>query len=761
MSLFRFDFLKVFFQKSVPIIFFICIAVNLFLINYQEAESGFYYNSSAYRAVFDDLSSKSNLEAYDILKAKKEKLDESNNPFNLSDDAASYALEYTMDIWQEKQLIDDCFAEIKQVVSYAEYIDEIKENADNMFSVSIFKNAGEFSSRNIVKTAEDFAPLRDIPLEFGVSKGVKMATGFVGTDFIALIMLLIVVFHLVLSEREQGLFALICPTKNGKARTAVSKIKVLLVSSVIILLSLYLMNFLSALVTYGFGDLSRPIQSVFGYYNCVLTISVWQYFALFGLAKLAVIILVGLLMFCMCLVWKNSMGIYVSVIGVFLGSALLHFSIPMNSPVSALKYINIVYFLRTDQILTQYLNINVFNLPINIVAIFSIVLCIVAALLLFLIIYMMNGYHIFLIKKARMSGLLSKMAEKRKPRPKGLLYYEFLKGLWHNKSIAVAAIFILIQLYAYANYSLYIQPKDIYYKSYMNYLGGAITFEKEEYIQRETMRINDLFLSGTVHEYNLVELQDGWDEVLSRYDRIVASHDQAHDQAGDLWFVYDRGYQQLTGGNEGMDLAAVLKMITILTVCLSSIFAREYSTGMNEILATTQNGRGKTLRAKLILSVLFSTLIFIISYGFDFLSVYHKVGMDRFSAPLQSLDDFTFFSLPLTIVQYMMLLYAIRLLGMCLLVLIISAISVVSRNTLKSMIAVTGILSLPVVLSLLGISVVNQASLVPVLSGNMFLRYLTLDGKGAGSVVISVTIFIMLIILSVSVLKKTKGILNL
>ena len=741
MSLFCYDFYKVYFQKSVHIIFLVCIALNLFLIHYQEAESNFFYSPSAYRAVFDDLAGKSNHEAYDLLKAKKEKLDEINNPLYEQSDAYTYELEYTADRWREQRLIDDCIAEITQVVAYAEYIDEIQENADSMSIVSIFERKSTFSSRNITKTAQEFESLRNIPVDCDISRGVIMATGFAGTDFFSLIMLFIVVFNLVLTEREQGLLALIGPTANGKTHTAVSKVKVLLVSCLLIFLTLYLTNFASAIFTYGFGNLSRPIQSVFGYNSCSLKISVWQYLALFSIAKLAILILLALFMHCMCLVWGNSIVIYISIVGTYLVSMLLYVSIPMNSPLSALKYINIYYFQQTDQILTRYLNVNVFNQPIHIVSVFFTVVCILTMLLFYLIIRMMNGYHVFLIKKTHFDSLLSKISYRRNPRIKGLLYYEFLKGLWHNKSIVVLVVFVLFQLYTYHNYSLHLQPEDIYYKNYMDYLNGAITPEKEEYIQRETERINDLYLSETVMEGSHKALRDGWHKVLSRYEQIITMKEYADI---DLWFVYETGYQQLTGDNENMDLIAMLKMIIILTICLPSIFTHEYSTGMNIILFTTQNGREKTLRAKLVVSASLLLFVFIVSYGFDFMSVFHKVGMVGFDAPLQSLDTFAFFPFSSTITQYMILLYALRLFGMSLVALVISAVSVLSGNTIKTMILSTGMFSLPGILSLLGISFTNYISLTPVLSGNMFLRYVTLEGKGVGLLVIYLIITFLL-----------------
>ena len=132
------------------------------------------------------------------------------------------------------------------------------EDASDMMSVSIFRESAGFSTRNIEKTAEDFAGLSDIDPVPDVSAGVVMAAGQDATDFIMVFFLAALSVFLVMGEKQAGLLMLTAPTERGRQRTAAAKMAAMAVVMVIAMAVLYGENFILAAERYGFGDLSRP-----------------------------------------------------------------------------------------------------------------------------------------------------------------------------------------------------------------------------------------------------------------------------------------------------------------------------------------------------------------------------------------------------------------------------------------------------------------------------------------------------------------------
>src|SRR5699024_230026 len=121
--------------------------------------------------------------------------------------------------------------------------------AEMMQSVSIFAKPNTFSYRNITKTPEDFKHLKGNELAVAPSKGVIMATQFLPTDFIAVILIMLVVIQLITKEKELQRLGLIKTTYKGRLTLVVSKLFVVICSCLIILILLYSINFSMAIAT--------------------------------------------------------------------------------------------------------------------------------------------------------------------------------------------------------------------------------------------------------------------------------------------------------------------------------------------------------------------------------------------------------------------------------------------------------------------------------------------------------------------------------
>lgn len=130
---------------------------------------------------------------------------------------------YTDDSYSERTLLDNAENQLKIVSDYKAYINKIIEKSDNITGVSIFEDSSSFSYKNAVKTAEDYKPLSNIETAYSNSEGVNMATDFMLTDLIVILLLCIVCDALIGSERNININSLQSTCRYGRNKSAISK----------------------------------------------------------------------------------------------------------------------------------------------------------------------------------------------------------------------------------------------------------------------------------------------------------------------------------------------------------------------------------------------------------------------------------------------------------------------------------------------------------------------------------------------------------
>lgn len=171
---------------------------------------------------------------------RQQQLDELQKQFPKEYDDYVKHPEQVKALQQDEFVYRRLIQEANYIEGFDESIDNIKAQAEKMQQISIFGQKGTFSYNNIMKTPEDFAPLRSLPLSFGDSTGLTAASAFRITDGLLLLFSFFLCFLLFLQEKESGLFTLLRTAKNGRARLAGAK-----------LLSAVLIVFIVSLICYG------------------------------------------------------------------------------------------------------------------------------------------------------------------------------------------------------------------------------------------------------------------------------------------------------------------------------------------------------------------------------------------------------------------------------------------------------------------------------------------------------------------------------
>lgn len=760
MQIFLGELSKVFLKRGFLFAIAGLIVLNGFLLYKNETTSGF-IQPQAYRQIYNDLKKMPDTQKLvylekgekdmqvllDIEMSKESGDNTASSPMlqQYKSELAKYMvmynkggyLKYTKYIFSEEELYSDTLADYNRVKAYDSYLKSIDANAKQMSQVSIFSNPSTFSYRNIQKTAIDIQALQGRTLSVDISKGVNMVTGFAGTDLIAILLIFYICARLVMNEKEKGLLALVRPTFRGRGTLIRSKLCVVAFSCLFIEAALYAVNFAIAGYLYGFGDLLRSIQSVQGYNGSILQINVLQYFVVFLLTKLAVYVITGFIVLFICVIVKNSATLYVSVAAVIGGECVLYAAIPSYSSLGFFKYINIVNLVFVTPLYNNYLNIDLFGYPVNILLVAGIVGVVLLAL------FFVASVWIFSYKKGNERENKFSLFVSRLKLPTGgasvhIGNHEWYKLVVGNKAWIVILALLAIQVYGYSQYSYCLSTDEVYYKGYMQKLEGPITAEKTDYIVSEQKRFDDLqnaqkllsqqFESGKLSQsdyqtgsFALSQSMTGetaFDTVIQRYDYIKSAPSSKK-----LAFVYDGGYDKIFGNDSNYDdLMSALIMLIALIGLFASVFSSEYSSGAVNLISTCLKGRRHTVRMKLRLCVILTVPVFVICYAPNFINICHYYGFGQLGAPISSLPSFSSMPLSITILGYIIMLYSIRFIAAIVSVLIILFLSQLFKNTYITILISLGIFAGPIILSLLGLSVLDSISLNTLLLGNIILK---------------------------------------
>lgn len=391
MKIYLGELVKAFCKKTTVGIFIVLAVLNGVLLWVNENQKNDMYTTAQYKAAYADLEGLSAEQAYEqvVLQSRKlELIDRLSFGEDISETLKEYPeidgeqlmkeyknksyLKYTNDSFSERQLLKDVLAEVESCAKYEDYLTGIDETARKMTGISLFADPDSFSYKNIAKTPEDFAHLKGSELEIAPSKGVEMATGFLATDLIGLIMIMTVVVTIVTREKELNQIALSRTTFKGRASLGIAKLFTCFTAAFIAEILLYAVNFAVSYFTYGFGDLSRQIQSVYDFNGSDLKISVLEYFILFLIAKLAVYCVFAGLIYLVTVISNTAVKVYGILVVTIAAEAVLYYTISSASYLCPLKYVNILAYANTKDLFSSYLNLNLFGKPVNYMAVFSI-----------------------------------------------------------------------------------------------------------------------------------------------------------------------------------------------------------------------------------------------------------------------------------------------------------------------------------------------------------------------------------------------------
>ncbi len=694
--------LKKLFSREI----FVLIIAAVFILNaylmFRTANSGD-VTAADYRKVYDVLEDMSDEEKYDWL-------DEQLSDF-------SHAPLYKWEVMHE--LLDEC----DTVLTYDEYLESIKAQAQSMTAVSIFAKPDSFNYRSILKTPPAYEKMQDVRPVFGRSKGITLATDNSFTDILCGFILLFAVLSIMLYDREQGMSGLLFSMRRGRGYLIMTKLGALAVTLFGAVVLLYAENLILGACLYGLGDLSRPIQSLSGFIACNLKINVWQYLILYVLFKFIAVFCIGAVLSLIAVNTKNTVSFYGISAAVLIVEGVLYVLIHPLSIYSIFRYINLVAFTKVNEIFCNYKNINFFEYPVPLIPTSSAALFIITAVCGFLSAYLYARKRNLEFKRI---GL--KLSFGKGGKVHSHMWYTFYKSLILQKGALVIAVFLAVSGFMSQSFIKQYDQQDVYYEYYTEKMEGKVTAETVAFFEDEKARFADL--QAQLDELSEKEPQNYTAQnELSKQLAPKMGFDPAYERLQQIsnvkgaYMFYDTGYKRALGVNSyDDDMKYALAAVFLLIFLVSPLIANDNKYRMSFIVSSTTSGRRSYIRRNILTAVVYgllAALLWIVPYSVTISQYY---GHDGLSGSLRSITDFISFPVNMKLWQYLLLVATLRTLFVILSALIILWVSSRCRNTTSAVLINFAVFALPIIIYLLGAKVMIGVGFCPFLSVNALLN---------------------------------------
>lgn len=592
----------------------------------------------------------------------------------------------------------DRYAQIK---GYGEFLDSIKERCRSITGISFFADEGSFAYKNALKTETVYDNVKIKSLPFEVSEGVEIALFNDISDILLIFAIFAASVFVFTKDKEIGILNLLHSYRKGRGSLCISKLGVLLIFSVVANLIFMGANLAIGGLTYGLGDLTRPIQSVNGFFECSFNLSLWQYLLITFIFKSLGGFLWGVLFAFICSFSGNNAQIYGISVVIAVVEVLLYTKISTLSNYGLLHDFNLVSFIKPDNIFSTYRNINLFNEPFNALIVIPVVWIILLALLIFAVVKTFAGEKNREYRKISL-GIRRKNA-KHKVHSK--LYYAFYKSLALQKTGYLVAVWLAAVVIFHLSFTKPAELTDLYYKHYTTDNSGAVTAQTDEVIRTDEEYFSMLHEELMSPEITMERMQEIQGE-LQREGALFMFRSRCEairDSKYNTEIFYDSGYKRafgVNGNTESLQMALLIMIFSALAI--SPLISFDRSRGLTSVIYSTTSGRKSYLKRSIIVTStlsVFASIAVMLPYFFNILS---KYGTQGITLPVQSLEHFADFALPLNVWQYALGLFLVRAVIFTLCSLAMLFVSKCSKSRFSATLINVTVFVMPVLIMVVG-----------------------------------------------------------
>ena len=514
-------------------------------------------------------------------------------------------------------------AQVEYLKDYPNYLERVQEQAYKMQHSSIFgADPNSFTYRNIIKTAKDFDDLSSDGVSLGNDLAMQNWLAFSWADwgFLAVILLLVMSF---LEERKKGLAAIIrsCPAGQGKLQG--TRLLILLLYSAGMTFLLYYLPLVVSLVAEGgWDDLSRSVQSLAAFQKCTAQLTIGEFLVQFFFLKTACGFFLGVLIWFALSFLEQVQLCWMVTAAALAVEYFLHTTIPAQSVLSPLRYVNVFSYVFTSRIYTEYVNLNFFTYPVGKSTMLLALLLIGTIVLTTVIVVLLPKRYPF-GNRDLLGKWVNLWNRVKDPvlRRLGMFGFEWYKQLFMTAGGLVLVLGLLISRDLPLNSGAYNRIEDSLYRQYVAQVQGPVTQSTHDYIAQAKASLEGV-------EINRAEFE----AALNRLEQTVG------DLPEGAWLVDDTMFLNIYG-SESRYTQRNTALIALLILCagLSSLFSLEQNADLRRMLHSTPRGREKLFRTKYGVAVGITVLVWLMVFVQEWRTASETLGEAILSAPCSSI----------------------------------------------------------------------------------------------------------------------------
>lgn len=544
----------------------------------------------------------------------------------------------TMSYLNMHKLCNNLMERIKYIDSYPSFLESIQQKADELEDISLFADIEGFGSKNVIKTANAYAKLNGIELDYDFSAALYMGSNTTLVDMMILFVVILIGWQVFCKEREKGLFLMLRTAKEGRLSLILAKIIAFFIAVSATALVMYGSQFVLGFIFYGVGNLNAALQSLSEYRNCALKVTIGEYVILFlALKALAAAVLGSIAMLFMV-----RLKAFVPAVCVYF--ALLTAEYALYSIVDTLsawnwlRYVNLFAILDADETFTVYRNLNLFSNPVwteSAKLLLCVSLVIVSSVISALS-FCAESLGAGIRSKKRVRGFeLFKLG-----RHASLFTHEGFKLYVLSGMIIFALLAVFVSCKMSEGIVEYTGIAKIQsYRYYIELLEGVYTDEKEEFIKNENELMQMIDEEARLKQEQLEKgelSQEDYDSWYQKRQQIITMRSEGFSlileqqqciqqsmQKGKAGFA-DRYQLEYLFQDDDNQVIFTCVLLTAIIIGVSGLFGIENRNGMEPLLNSTLSGRRRVWSSKLMQAVIGMTIIFLVIY----IPYYTKIWMD-------------------------------------------------------------------------------------------------------------------------------------
>lgn len=542
--------------------------------------------------------------------------------------------------------------QLQYLNEYPVFVGGMKERAQAQTEFSVFSDKDSFSYKNIMKTADDYDGLQNINITLGSDYPLAAALTYNIGDYFVIAVVFLACIYLFRFERDKGLSNLVRSSKNGRLKTALSKLCALMILTVIITITVEFSVIAESTILFGGWDFPRPIQSINNFQNCILPVRCDDFCLLYLIGKAAAMALLASVISLIFVTVPSAVTSY-AVSGTILAAEfVLYHAVSQDAFFNHLKYINIFYILDTSRFFGKYLNLNIFRMPFHSNAVASIF-----ALILFTVCLAISVVTFTIKAQETAKDPLSEAIERffrthaKINGSTAVLTGEMYKYLISSKMAAVLLVIVIFAMSSSMGSVTYRTNDEsvIAYRQYISQVEGKTPSMVKQYIENEKSSIESADVNNAVKPNEIMPAEiaaaaldransrrQGFDMFYKQYLRLT----ELEESGIDARFVDETVYSDLIN-NPFREWRSLLWCVLLTILTIPFVFTYEYRKNMIDLLQATKNGRRKLYFAKLTVSVLSLFATFSAVYVPFMVRFYRSFHARSLKAPLVCISDYS------------------------------------------------------------------------------------------------------------------------